>query len=65
MQGLSEGLKRTPDTLEDLKFVLSVIAKIRAMSLDAELQCRQVFPSVDSVSVPTRVSASSSLFYSI
>ena len=40
VQGLSSDLKRTPDTLEDLKFVLIVITKIRAMSLDVELQYR-------------------------
>ena len=39
-QGLSNDLKRAPDTLEDLKFVLIVITKIRAMSLDVELQYR-------------------------
>ena len=31
-------LKRPPDTLENLKFVLSVIASIRNMSLDVELK---------------------------
>ena len=39
-QGLSKDLTRSPDTLEDLKFVLSVIARIRAMSLDVEILYR-------------------------
>ena len=46
MQGLSDDLKRSPDTLEDLKFVLSVIAKIRVMSLDVELQYRYVLQAI-------------------
>ena len=33
-------MTRAPDTLEDLKFVLGVIAKIRAMSLDVEILYR-------------------------
>jgi len=37
-QGLTEDLKRPPDTLEDLKFVLRVIADIRDKSLDVELR---------------------------
>ena len=40
LQGLSSDLTRSPDTLEDLKFVLSAIAKIRSMSLDVEMQYR-------------------------
>ena len=40
LQGLSKDLTRPPDTLEDLKFVLSVIARIRAMSLDVEILYR-------------------------
>lgn len=40
LQGLSKDLTRSPDTLEDLKFVLSVIARIRAMSLDVEILYR-------------------------
>lgn len=38
LQGLSEDLKRPPDTLEDLKFVLRVIADIRDKSLEVELR---------------------------
>jgi dynein heavy chain len=38
LDGLAFDLKRVPDTLEDLKFVLSVIANIRFMSLDVELR---------------------------
>lgn len=38
MQGLTEDLTRPPDTLEDLKFVLRVIADIRDKSLDVELR---------------------------
>ena len=37
-QGLSNDLKRSPETLEDLKFVLSVIASIRDMQLNVELR---------------------------
>ncbi len=40
VQGLSSSLKQAPDTLEDLKLVLSVIARIRAMSLEAEMKYR-------------------------
>lgn len=40
LQGLSSDLTRPPDTLEDLKFVLSAIAKIRSMSLEVEIQYR-------------------------
>jgi len=38
LQGLTDDLKRPPDTLEDLKFVLRVIADIRDKSLDVELR---------------------------
>ena len=38
LQGLTDDLKREPDTLEDLKFVLRVIADIRDKSLDVELR---------------------------
>ena len=38
LQGHSQDLKRSPDTLEDLKFVLSSIANIRDMQLDVELR---------------------------
>lgn len=44
-QGLSKDLTRSPDTLEDLKFVLSVIARIRAMSLDVEILYRFLYYS--------------------
>ena len=37
IDGLDHDLKRAPETLEDLKFVLSVIAQIHVMSLDVEL----------------------------
>lgn len=38
LQRLSECLKRRPDTLKDLKFVLGTIADIRDMSLSMEMQ---------------------------
>lgn len=38
LQGLTEDLKQPPDTLEDLKFVLRVIADIRDKSLEVELR---------------------------
>ncbi|CAH3028713.1 unnamed protein product, partial [Porites evermanni] len=38
IEGLTEDLKRPPDTLEDLKFVLRVIADIRDKSLEVELR---------------------------
>ena len=38
LQGLTEDLKRPPDTLEDLKFILRVIADIRDKSLEVELR---------------------------
>ena len=37
-QGLTDDLTRAPDTLEDLKFVLRVIADIRDKSLEVELR---------------------------
>lgn len=37
-QQLSENLKRSPSTLEDLKFVLGTISDIRDMSLTVELR---------------------------
>lgn len=42
LQGLSSELTQSPDTLEDLKFVLSAIARIRSMSLEVEIQYRWV-----------------------
>ncbi|XP_065893265.1 dynein axonemal heavy chain 10-like isoform X1 [Dysidea avara] len=42
LEGLFADLKRPPDTLEDLKFVLSVIANIRATSLTVELKYRDI-----------------------
>lgn len=42
LQNLSNDLKRVPDTLEDLKFVLRVIASIRDMSLDVELRIKDI-----------------------
>jgi len=35
---LSKDLQRSPDSLEDLKFVLAVISNIKAMSLDVEMR---------------------------
>ena len=40
LQELSANLVVSPDTLEDLKSVLSVISSIRSMSLDVEVQYR-------------------------
>ena len=37
-QHLYNDLARSPDTLEDLKFVLSIIAKIRDIQLNVELR---------------------------
>lgn len=42
VQGLSGDLKHSPESLEELKFVLSAIARIRAMSLDVEMTCRDI-----------------------
>ena len=42
LQGLSNDLKCQPTTLEDLKFVLGVIARIRSMSVDVELKYRDI-----------------------
>ena len=42
IQRSSASLKRSPTTLEDLKFVLSAIANIRAISLDVELRYRDI-----------------------
>ncbi len=42
VQGLSGSLRQAPDTLEDLKLVLSVITRIRTMSLEAEMKYRCV-----------------------
>ena len=42
IQRSSANLKRSPTTLEDLKFVLSAIANIRAISLDVELRYRDI-----------------------
>ncbi|XP_077995609.1 dynein axonemal heavy chain 10-like isoform X2 [Glandiceps talaboti] len=38
LEQLSEDLKKSPDTLEDLKFVLRVIADIKDMSLNVEMR---------------------------
>ncbi|XP_054851851.1 dynein axonemal heavy chain 10 [Eublepharis macularius] len=38
IERLSQNLKTTPSTLEDLKYVLGTIAEIRAMSLEVELK---------------------------
>ena len=42
VQALSSDLKHSPEFLDDLKFVLSAIARIRAMSLDVEMTCRNI-----------------------
>ena len=41
-QNLSSDLKHSPESLEELKFVLSVISQIRAMSLDVEMRIRSI-----------------------
>uniref|UniRef100_A0A8D0HBM0 Dynein axonemal heavy chain 10 n=1 Tax=Sphenodon punctatus TaxID=8508 RepID=A0A8D0HBM0_SPHPU len=38
IERLSQNLSKTPDTLEDLKFVLGTIAEIKDMSLEVELK---------------------------
>ncbi|KAG8456021.1 hypothetical protein GDO86_001999 [Hymenochirus boettgeri] len=42
LEMLSVQLKRTPDTLEDLKFVLGTIANIRDISLTVEIKFRDI-----------------------
>ncbi|KAF6080979.1 dynein axonemal heavy chain 10 [Phyllostomus discolor] len=42
MESLSKNLKKSPSTLEDLKFVLATIAEIRSKSLLMELRYRDV-----------------------
>ena len=42
LQGLSNDLKCSPTSLEELKFVLEVIANIRSMSLDVEMRYRDI-----------------------
>lgn len=42
LQHLSKNLKKSPNTLEDLKFVLATIAEIRSKSLVMELRYRDV-----------------------
>eukprot|EP00062_Callorhinchus_milii_P021625 gi/632978548/ref/XP_007905975.1/ PREDICTED: dynein heavy chain 10, axonemal [Callorhinchus milii] len=42
LEELSVSLKKRPDSLEDLKFVLSTIAKIRDMSLMVELRLHDI-----------------------
>lgn len=39
---MSENLKRSPDTLEDLKFVLKAIADIKDMSLTVEMRIADI-----------------------
>ena len=41
-QNLASDLKRAPDTLEDLKFVLRVISDIRDMSLTVEMRIADI-----------------------
>ncbi|MEE6504167.1 hypothetical protein FKM82_005082, partial [Ascaphus truei] len=42
LEKLSVNLKKTPDTLEDLKFVLATITAVRDMSLMVELRFRDI-----------------------
>ncbi|XP_071826175.1 dynein axonemal heavy chain 10-like isoform X2 [Apostichopus japonicus] len=42
LQTMSENLKRSPDTLEDLKFVLKAIADIKDMSLTVEMRIADI-----------------------
>ncbi|XP_041455872.1 dynein heavy chain 10, axonemal-like [Lytechinus variegatus] len=42
LTGLASDLKRAPDTLEDLKFVLRVISDIRDMSLTVEMRIADI-----------------------
>ncbi|XP_067862341.1 dynein axonemal heavy chain 10 [Heptranchias perlo] len=42
LEELAVSLMKAPDSLEDLKFVLSTIAKIRAMSLVVELRLKDI-----------------------
>lgn len=42
VQGLASDLKRAPDTLEDLKFVLRVISDIRDMSLTVDMRIADI-----------------------
>ena len=42
LQKLAEDLQTETDSLESLKFVLGVIAKVREMSLEVELRYRDV-----------------------
>ncbi|XP_053327864.1 dynein axonemal heavy chain 10 [Spea bombifrons] len=42
LEKLSTNLKKSPETLEDLKFVLATIASIRDMSLTVELRYRDI-----------------------
>ncbi len=41
-QKLSDTLKRSPNTLEDLKFVLGTITDIRDMSLSVEMRINDI-----------------------
>ncbi|XP_033627732.1 dynein heavy chain 10, axonemal-like [Asterias rubens] len=42
LQTLSTDLKKTPNTLEDLKFVLRIISDIKDMSLDVEMRITDI-----------------------
>ena len=42
LQSKSEDLDKTPVSLEDLKFVLTTISDIKAMSLDVEDKIRDI-----------------------
>lgn len=41
-QDRSDDLEQSPNTLEDLKFVLTTISDIKAMSLDVETKIRDI-----------------------
>ena len=42
LQNKSDDLEQTPSTLEDLKFVLTTISDIKAMSLEVEDKIRDI-----------------------
>ena len=42
IDGLNDDLKRIPDTLEDLKFVLKTISNIQDLTLEVELRAKDI-----------------------
>ena len=42
IDGLGNDLERSPDTLEDLKFVLKTISNIQDITLDVETRARDI-----------------------